>query len=205
MASATLLPSATGLIGESLAIFLGGRLLTGAFLPLFFGTTILQFAGPAFRVTLPACVLIAALRKKYEITQADILKMQKENELREKCAEILRDNQRSDRKMFGLYLLGLQVSYEVPSNMSTEDIESAILGINRDMLDRLRELKSSKASEIPPGFEYLIQYICHSCDCGKENIEMVFKLIMDYCETAGGDRELLSQLSLRFENALNSI
>lgn len=98
--------------GMSIFAVLAPR-LAGLFIP---ATTlfsllpaVLSLSGPAYRVTLPACVAVAALRKQVAMTPRQVLHMQKQNEIIGKLQTALQKIRASEEKVICLYVFAYQV------------------------------------------------------------------------------------------------
>ena len=195
-----LMPSATSIIGGSLAGIIAGRVATGVFLPATVAMSILQLASPAYRVTLPACLLVAVLRKKYELSPEDIIKMEKEKDLIDKLAEKIRTYQQSDKKMMGLYLVAKSAVQEMCSDLTDEDVEIAIFGMNHDSADRVKQLLLRENS-LPLNWEESVKYAITICGCDKNTTKIVLKLILEWASL--DDNDEISRLFQRYDEIVN--
>lgn len=94
-------------------------------------TAVLSLSGPAYRVTLPASLAVAELRKKVAMTPREILRVQKLEEIIRKLQEALLKVRSSEEKIIGLYVF----AYQVMRHFDFDDDES-LKGIVFGMADR---------------------------------------------------------------------
>ena len=80
----------------------------------------LAFSGPAYRVTLPACLAVAHLRKKVALTPREILRMKKLEELLERVTALLEQYKSDDKKTIALYIF----AYKTMKDLCFDDDES---------------------------------------------------------------------------------
>lgn len=115
------------LSGMSIFALLAPR-LAGLFIPattLFsLLTAALSLSGPAYRVTLPACLAVAELRKKVAMTPREILRAQKLEEIIRKLQEALLKVRSSEEKVISLYVFAYQVMRQF-----SLDIDELLKGI----------------------------------------------------------------------------
>lgn len=133
-ASAAGLGAAAAFSGMSIFALVAPR-LAGLFIPattLFsLLTAALSLSGPAYRVTLPACLAVAALRKKAAMSPREILRVQKLEEIIRKLQAALLKVRSSEEKVISLYVF----AYQVMRHFGFDDDES-LKGIVFGMADR---------------------------------------------------------------------
>ena len=165
-----------------------------------FDGIIIQLTSPAYRVTIPACALVAVLRKKYEPSPEEILIIKKENDLINKLAQMVRNYQQSDKKMLGFYLAAISTIQEIGSDLTKEDIEAVIFGTNRDSLERVEELL--KKISLPPNWEASVKYAIATCECDKNHTRSTLELIMEWADF---DENQKSRLFQRYDEIVNQL
>lgn len=138
-----------------------------------------QVAGEAYRVTIPACILVATLRKKYELSSDDIVRIRKYEALIEKFRSIIESYQRSDKKKFGLYVFASLTSQFIESEMSDDEIKCIIFSLDQEDQNRimnafLNELK------IIENFEDSIRFAIKECNCCETDIITIFEMIIGF-------------------------
>lgn len=133
-ASAAGLGAAAAFSGMSIFALVAPR-LAGLFIPattLFsLLTAALSLSGPAYRVTLPACLAVAALRRKAAMSPREILRVQKLEEIIRKLQAALLKVRSSEEKVISLYVF----AYQVMRHFGFDDDES-LKGIVFGMADR---------------------------------------------------------------------
>lgn len=149
-------PRAIGFLIPPLAIFT----------PLSLG---FAFSGPAYRVTMPACICIASLRKQVALTPREILKLKKFKEIIEKLAKELDFYKASSDKSIAIYLFAKKVSSEF--GVYDEDLiksisfgETDTYTLQKPMIDKLLIEKDifqalKYATDIGHSNEHLINII----------------------------------------------
>lgn len=115
---ALLTPRLAGLIIPATTLF---SLLTAA----------LSLSGPAYRVTHPACLAVAELRKKAAMTPREILRAQKLKEIILKLQDALQRVRASEERVINLYVF----AYQIMRHFGFDDDES-LKGIVFGMADR---------------------------------------------------------------------
>lgn len=133
-ASAAGLSTAAAFSGMSIFALVAPR-LAGLFIPattLFsLLTAALSLSGPAYRVTLPACLAVAALRKKAAMSPREVLRAQKLAEIIRKLQDALLKIRSSEEKVCSIYVF----AYQVMRHFGFDDDES-LKGIVFGMADR---------------------------------------------------------------------
>lgn len=86
------------------------------------------FSGPAYRVTLPACLQVASLRKTVALTPREILRMETIRERAEQLQALLNQYQKETAKLLNLYLFSLKVADELNANVAVDDMKDLIFG-----------------------------------------------------------------------------
>lgn len=88
----------------------------------------LSFSGPAYRVTLPACLAVAELRKKAALTPREILRMKKLEEIIRKMQESLEKVKANENKIISMYIFAYQVMLHFNFN-DDESLKAIIFGL----------------------------------------------------------------------------
>ncbi|MBQ2761864.1 MAG: DUF3944 domain-containing protein [Mailhella sp.] len=130
------------LLGNTALAFVIGRGAGWLLGPLGWGLTVLSIAGPAYRVTVPACATVALLRKKYKLTPAERLRLEKADQLAKKLADELEKTRKNENKCIALYMYYYKIQ-EIRGRLEKDAIiqlvfgESGIYDRNRDKINRL--------------------------------------------------------------------
>lgn len=91
--------------------------------------TLYQISGPAFRVTIPACFIIAHLRKKYELSAKDLAQLNKYDALAKLLYEKVSSQEELEKKYLICYVSG-QILVGMSSNtIGTETLDFVLFGI----------------------------------------------------------------------------
>lgn len=138
-----------------------------------------QVAGEAYRVTIPACILVATLRKKYELSSDDIVRIRKYDALIEKFRSIIESYQRSDKKKFGLYVFASLTSQFIESEMSDDEIKCIIFSLDQEDQNRIMNAFLNELRNIN-NFEDSIIFARKECHCCETDITTVFEMIIGF-------------------------
>lgn len=138
-ASGSLLTGALGQTAGKVATTGSGVILTNTFgraaslaTPLGWALnayTLYQISGPALRVTIPACFIIAHLRKKYELSAKDLAQLNKYDALAKLLYEKVSSQEELEKKYLICYVFG-QILVGMSNNtIGTETLDFVLFGI----------------------------------------------------------------------------
>jgi Uncharacterized protein conserved in bacteria len=159
-----------------------------------------QVTGAAYRVTRPACVLVAALRKKYEMSAEEVAKLAKADELAQKMGAVIEEYQKSDKKLMGLYLLTRECVRELSLSLTEEDIKGIIFDIGGDARQRVERL----IQENPPAYNFdgVVKHAVQFCGCAKSDLETIFSWVS---QEDSADNEIATNLKSRLHEVIQGL
>ena len=179
------------LLGNTALAFVIGRGAGWLLGPLGWGLTVLSIAGPAYRVTVPACATVALLRKKYNLTPAERLRLEKSEQLAKKLAEELERTRKDENKCIALYTYYYKIQ-ERRGRLEKDAIiqlifgESGIYERNKEKINRLASNSSFCDS------------VKNACKCGisKQELKDRLELIISFDEKVElVEQELFEELN----------
>jgi len=194
--------SAATIFGGSTFAFVAGRLVGMVNIVVSLPLLLAWMTSPAYRVTIPACILVAAMRKKYDLSPEDLIKMQKEEELALRFTQVLNEYRRSDKKMMGMYILALSAVREIRSSLTVDDVEALIFGLDHDSIKRVKKVLSGETTS-SLNFEDSIRYAIQSCGCSKIGLKTTLKCIVEWEDE--GNHEAISLLFQRYDEIVNQM
>lgn len=138
-----------------------------------------QLAGEAYRVTVPVCILIATLRKKYEMPTDEIIKINKQSVALRRMNEVWQSVHASDKKMLGLYLVAKMVVQGCGLDLSDDDIRDMIFSLDKGVQDRLKSILPENTIHID-SIESAITFAVKECGCTADEVWAVVNGIVNY-------------------------
>lgn len=163
-----------GVVGKAAVTFVASRGMLMWAGPLGLGlTTALSLAGPAYRITIPACLTVARLRKQVGMTPEDILARQKQKEREDVITTILMEIIKNEKRTINTYVYCHKIlELKKVEEMYDDILREKIFGItsidkrNKDVIDKLINQES---------FSSIIKKNIHS-----GNKEEYLRTLLDY-------------------------
>jgi uncharacterized protein YaaW (UPF0174 family) len=162
--------------------------------------TAIDVAGPAYRVTIPACLIVATLRKKYEMSTEDVIKIEKYEKIIIEFEKQIIQYQSSDKKLFGLCLFAWILAYELRSEDSFEDIQSLIYGIDGEAYSRAVQLFDN--TSLPKTLAQAITFSIDKCNCTKESLDTVF---LYFTERANNFDGIDANIQMQYKKIIDEV
>lgn len=139
--------------------------------------------GANFNVTIPACLIIAALRKKYDLPIEYIIVMEKYEIILRAHQQRIAEYQRSDEKLFRLYTVGQYSAQHINANISDDDIAEIIFPIDHMVKIRVLAQYGNTSSSIQ-SFEEALSAAMENDLCSKLELQEVCEAILAYATPA---------------------
>lgn len=171
-------------IGAVGTVGIGVVSMTPLLLPAFLSSlavapfSVFFLANPAYRVTIPACLYIAQLRKQFEMSPEEVLFVQKRSEAFEKLAMALQACQERERELLGIFVLLREVGkvFNLPNCSETAFMILSLPPKNEEQIKFLA--KDYSFLNIKETIEFSIQ----ECSLKKEYIQKLFQSFYTFLE-----------------------